>query len=363
MKNILQNNLRKKVWVYSLLLFMSFTGIHCGKKESPNPLPPQPGAENTFTNPLINGADPSVYQKDGVYYYSQTTGNNVRIWKTTAISALSSVAPQTIFTPAMGSANSQNVWAPEIFFLNGKWYAYYTAGNGTDESQRTWVLENSNPDPMLGTWVDKGRLFNSNANFWAIDGTIMQYNNSLYFIWCGRPYVGGSNDLTQNIYISKMASPTQLEGAVTRLSQPEFSWEKNGFSVNEAPQIYQSPTNKFFIIYSASYCGTDDYALGKLSLKDGGDPMKLADWIKSPQPIFSKSPNNNAFGPGHNSFFKSPDGTEEWLIYHANSFSNQGCSDKRNIRIQKFTLNADGSPNLGEPVATGLKLTKPLGEK
>lgn len=363
MKNPVLNNSKSKVVLYVFLLFVSLSGINCGKKESQQITPQQPGQENTFTNPLINGADPSVYQKDGVYYYSQTTGNNVRIWKTTAMSKLSSVAPQTVFTPTMGSANSQNVWAPEIFFLNGKWYAYYTAGNGTDESQRTWVLENSSTDPTTGTWVDKGRIFNANANFWAIDGTIMQYNNNLYFIWCGRPYAGGSNDLTQNIYISKMANPTQLTGEVTRLSQPEFSWEKNGFSVNEAPQIYQSPTNKFFIIYSASFCGTDDYTLGKLTLKTDGDPMNLADWTKNPQPIFTKSPTHNAFGPGHNSFFKSPDGTEDWVIYHANSATNQGCAEKRNIRIQKFTLNADGSPNLGEPVATGLKLTKPSGEK
>lgn len=362
MKQNIKLIIGKKITIFFAVILISVTTITCSKKEPINTVTPPPAIVNSFTNPLITGADPSVYQKDGNYYYTQTTGGNVRIWKTKTLSDLVSAIPQTVFTPNSGAQNSQNVWAPELFYLENKWYIYYTAGNGTDESQRTWVLENSNPDPMLGTWVDKGKLSNDNANFWAIDGTVMQYNNNLYFIWCGRPYLGGAIDLTQNIYISKMKSPTQLEGPVTRLTTPEFNWEKNGFAVNEGPEVYKNPENKYYLVYSGSYCGTDDYALGQLSLKTGGNPLTLADWTKSPQPIFSKSPNNNAFGPGHNSFFKSPDGTEDWIIYHANSFSNQGCADKRNIRMQKFTLNADGSPKLGEPVALGLRLAKPSGE-
>ncbi len=345
-----------------VLFFVCLTAINCGKTESPSPSEPAPVVQNTFTNPLINGADPSVYQKDGFYYYTHTTGTNIRIWKTKALTTLAATTPQTIYTPSSGAQNSQNVWAPELFFLQGKWYMYYTAGNGIDESQRTWVLENNNTDPTQGTWLDKGKLYSPDANFWAIDGTVMQYNNQLYFMWCGRPYLGGPADLTQNIYISKMASPTQLQGPVTRLTTPEFSWEKNGFAVNEGPEIYKNPDNKYYLIYSASYCGTDDYALGMLTLKSGGNPLTLADWDKSPQPVFTKSPANNAFAPGHNSFFKSADGKEDWIIYHANSNTNQGCADKRNIRMQKFTLNQDGSPKLGQPVATGLSIAKPSGE-
>jgi GH43 family beta-xylosidase len=100
-----------------------------------------------------------------------------------------------------------------------------------------------------------------------------------------------------------------------------------------------------------------------LTLKDGGNPLTLADWEKSTQPVFSKKPQNNAFGPGHNAFFKSLDGTENWIIYHANSNTNEECSTKRNIRIQKFTFNTAGVPVFSEPVATGLKMDKPSGEK
>jgi len=292
----------------------------------------------------------------------QTVGNAVRLWKTNSMSKLASASSQVVFSPVMGAPNSRNIWAPEIHFLDGKWYIYYTAGDGNDINQRIWVLENSNEDPTTGTWTDKGKIFSNAADFWAIDGTLMQHNGNNYFVWCGRP--DRSNViLTQNIYISRMTNAWTLEGPVTMLTTPEYAWEKNGFGVNEAPQSLTGPTGKKFLVYSASYCGTDDYTLGMLTLKDGGDPLILADWIKSIEPVFKKNPQNNAFGPGHNAFFKSPDGTENWIIYHANTNAGEGCADRRNIRIQEFTFNTTGIPVFSEPIATGLKVNIPSGDK
>nr|WP_308239926.1 family 43 glycosylhydrolase [Hymenobacter sp. J193] len=61
-------------------------------------------------------------------------------------------------------------------------------------------------------------------------------------------------------------------------------------------------------------------------------------------------------------FFQSKDGQEDWIIYHANSNPNEGCVEKRNPRMQKFTWNADGTPNFGVPVAINQPILKPSGE-
>jgi GH43 family beta-xylosidase len=346
-----------RLYVVLLLIFV----IGCKKKDKPPVEEFVPPIETTFTNPLLNGADPWVYLKDGTYYYLHTMGNSIRLWKTDALSKIASAQAVTVFTPTSGQPNSRNIWAPEIFFLDNKWYIYYTAGNGEDRSQRTWVLENSNADPTTGTWVDKGRIFSTDRDFWAIDGTVLEYNNSRYFLWAGRPDVNNV-DLTQKIYIAKMSNPWTLEGSSTLLTSPQFQWERNGFGVNEAPQVL-TINNKVFMTYSASFCGTDDYALGMLSLNQNGNPLNINDWVKRDQPVFTKKPQSGAYGPGHNSFFKSPDGKENWIIYHANSSPNQGCSDQRNIRIQKFSVGADGAPIFGEPAAIGLQIVKPSGEK
>ncbi len=347
-----------------LLLIAVVVGVfftNCGKKTNnfiPTPPPSTTGA--TFTNPIINGADPYIYQKDGFYYFMVTQGNSVKLWKTKNVSELSTALSTTVYFPTSGAPDSKNVWAPEINFLDGKWYIYYTAGDGADINQRTWVLENANADPMSGTWQAKGQIYSANTNFWAIDGDVMEFGGNRYFLWSGRPNQL-SGDLTQNIYIAKMKNPWTLEGNATKISTPTYSWEKNGFGVNEGPEFLLNG-NKAFVVFSASYCGTDEYALGLLTLKDGGDPLNSQDWTKSTQPVFTKNPQGSAFGPGHNSFFKSSDGTENWLIYHANSLPGQGCGNNRNVRIQKFTFNSDGSPNLGSPVEAGLKIPKPSGE-
>jgi GH43 family beta-xylosidase len=115
--------------------------------------------------------------------------------------------------------------------------------------------------------------------------------------------------------------------------------------------------------YSASGCWTDHYALGLITAEHGADLLNPKSWEKSPQPVLTESPAAHAFGPGHNGFFKSPDGREDWIIYHANPEPNEGCKDERSSRIQKITWNADGTPKFGTPVPLGEPLPKPSGEE
>ena len=84
---------------------------------------------------------------------------------------------------------------------------------------------------------------------------------------------------------------------------------------------------------------------------NGGDPLSADSWVKDPEPVFQRSDENGVFGPGHNGFFKSPDGTEDWIVYHANDQVSDGCDNGRTTRVQKFTWNEDGTPNFGVPVA------------
>jgi hypothetical protein len=54
-------------------------------------------------------------------------------------------------------------------------------------------------------------------------------------------------------------------------------------------------------------------------------------------------------GVGHASFTKSPDGTQDWIVYHAHP-SPGGNADARVIRIQPFMFNTNGTPNFGAPI-------------
>jgi GH43 family beta-xylosidase len=82
-------------------------------------------------------------------------------------------------------------------------------------------------------------------------------------------------------------------------------------------------------------------------------------WKKNPLPVFRHKPEAGVYAPGHNSFFKSPDGMEDWILYHANSAQGQGCGRFRSPRAQMFKWNKDGTPDFGEPVSTGIPIPVP----
>lgn len=320
---------------------------------------------DVFTNPLLpSGPDPWCIFKDGYYYYTNTTAKNITIWKTDDISNLHNAEKKIVFTPPEIGPYSKNLWAPEIHFLEDKWYIYFAADSGYNSSHRLWVLENSSADPMEGEWILKGKI-KTPGDKWSIDGSVFKYKKRRYFIWSG--WEGDTNG-QQNIYIARMKNPFTLKKKRSMISSPQLDWEIHGdlnneddvphVSVNEGPQSLMN-NKKLFIIYSASGCWTDYYALGILTAKRGRNLMRPATWQKSPEPVFKKSIENKVYAPGHNSFFKSPDGREDWILYHANDNPGEGCEDLRSPRAQPFTWNLDGTPNFGKPVSIETKLIVP----
>ncbi|MFJ5811540.1 family 43 glycosylhydrolase, partial [Streptomyces sp. NPDC093093] len=158
----------------------------------------------------------------------------------------------------------------------------------------------------------------------------------------GSGFINGSR---QSLVIAPLGNPYTLSGPFRVISSPTLSWETQGGSVNEGPEpLYHE--GRTFLSYSASNCNTPDYKLGRLELT-GADPLSAASWTKAPAPVFQRSDAAGVYGPGHNGFFTSPDGTGNWLLYHANDTTAGGCDNKRTTRAQKFTWRPDGTPDFG----------------
>jgi GH43 family beta-xylosidase len=308
----------------------------------------------TYTNPLYPGADPQMEFADGYYYYVHTEGTVIDVIRAESMVDLQhGIKRVRVYTaPASGPA-AHEIWAPEIHHLNNKWYIYFAADSGSDISHRMFVLEGDNP---LGPYTFKGQLKPYDApNAWAIDGTVFRHTDGkLYFVWSGRP--GTDTSYSQHIYIAPMSNPYTISGNRISLSAPTYAWEEVGGAVNEGPAVLQR-NGKTFITYSASLYVTPDYKLGMLTNTDG-NVLRAASWVKSPNPVFQKT--DKVFGPGHNAFIKSPDGKEDWIIYHARD--DTSSSSPRTTRAQKFTWNSNGTPYFGSPVAPGVELPLPSGD-
>jgi GH43 family beta-xylosidase len=318
------------------------------------------GQPGILRNPLnaSAGADPWLQYYEGNYYLATTTGSSELTMRTApTLAGLKTAMPVQLYSETDPS-RCCNMWAPEFHLLDGpnglRWYYYYSAGTaGTLENQRTHVLESAGTDPM-GPYTYKGRLYDPQNDVWAIDGSILKIGEAMYFLFSS--WVGNF----QSLFIAPMSNPWTISGPRVLISQPEYDWERKGLNVNEGPvALYRD--DKVFIVYSASYCATPDYALGILTYS-GGDPLSTDAWVKHPQPAFQRSDENGVFGPGHNGFFRSPDGTEDWIVYHANDSASDGCDQGRTTRVQKLTWDDDGMPVFGVPVSTTEEVAAPSGD-
>lgn len=158
---------------------------------------------------------------------------------------------------------------------------YFSADAGKNIDHRIFVIENNSPDPLMGDWKMKGKL-ETPGDKWSIDGSVFEHKNQLYLIWSG--WKGDANG-EQDIYIAKMKNPWTVIGDRVLLSAPTYDWEQHGdlnnpddpphVNVNEGPQIL-AHGNKLFLIYSASGCWTDFYALGMSVADVNADLMDAA---------------------------------------------------------------------------------------
>jgi GH43 family beta-xylosidase len=332
----------------------------CAGKAS-NPVgPPEPSC--TFTNPVAEGQDPWVISHNGSYYLIQSKGREIWIYRSAELTEPIQNGVRVWSAPASGW-NSQHVWAPELHFIDGRWYIYYAAGQAGPPfiHQRSGVLESVSGDPQ-GAYVDKGLLYTGHTpsadaeNIWAIDVTVGRINGQLYAVWSGWEQNAATDKTPQHLYISSMANPWTLRSPRVRISSPVASWEiGTELDINEGPQFLQHNGNTF-IIYSARESWLTAYKLGQLKLT-GSDPLTPASWTKS-GPVFTGT--NVVHGVGHASFVRSPDQSESWIVYHSKIAVTPGW--ERVIRLQKFEWGADGAPVFGTPAPSGMQLQVPSGQ-
>ena len=312
-----------------------------------------------------------VFRYDDFYYMTFTNNQDITLYRSKVLTDWNNAESKLLFKPPPGMNYSTDLWAPELHQLNNNWYVIFTADPRNDSPppetemwceyncpavhHRMYVVEGIGKDPWTASYSYKGEL-NTYDQF-AIDGTYFQHKDQLYHIYsCWYHQYDG---WPANLCITKLSNPWTVSSPFSErqiLSIPEYPWEKTPFgrtindrlSSNEGPQQLTNPeTGQNFLIYSAARSDNRNYCLGQLELV-GDDPMNPSDWRKHPYPVFYQNPSEQAYGVGHASFTTSPDGEENWIVYHGMRDPTNGWG-ARTIRAQEFTWNDDGSPNFPKP--------------
>lgn len=308
------------------------------------------------TNPVVaQRADPWCYKHtDGYYYFTGSVPayDRIEISRAASLRELSMAEPAVVWHKHESGPMSYHIWAPELHYIDGRWYVYFAAGKAEAIWDiRMYVLENESPDPRQGKWVEKGQIQTDWDSF-SLDATTFEHRGTRYLVWAQHaPEIGGNT----NLYIAEMENPWTVRGPQVLITRPEFDWECDGFHVNEGPALLKK-NGRLFLTYSGS--ATDArYCMGLLTADESADLLDPASWQKSPQPVFRTSEANGQYGPGHNSFTTSLDDSQDLLVYHARTYpktyGDPLYDPNRHTQIQRIYWNVDGTPDFREPVSTG----------
>ena len=109
-------------------------------------------------------ADPYIIRKDGWYYFTASAPEFDRIVlrKARTLKELPDAVEKIVWTKHPEGPMSCNIWAPELHFVDGRWYIYFAAARGgADESgvydHRIYALEYF-PEQLSRQTRDTGRI-------------------------------------------------------------------------------------------------------------------------------------------------------------------------------------------------------------
>lgn len=269
-------------------------------------------------------ADPYVYRHtDGKYYFTASVPayDKIILRRADSLKELQTAEETVIWTKHESGEMSKHVWAPELHYLDGKWYVYFAAGERDNIWKiRPFILECADADPITGTWVEKGKMQRSDDDIYSfeafsLDATVFEHRGQRYYIWAEKVSVGIQ---ISNLYIARMESPTKLATAQVLLTTPDYDWERVDIWVNEGPAVLKK-NGRIFVTFSASATG-ECYCMGLLSIGEDEDLLDPRAWKKERYPVLTSSKDASLYGPGHNSFTTLEDGTEV-CVYHARPYS------------------------------------------
>lgn len=348
-KQIAYSDLKEKVSVLNNKMNVAFCG-------------------NSYQNPLsseLDTADPCVvYSPQDKCYYGISTGNTtLTMHRAKKLNDLFRNSESVIVYEAKEEDETYGfLWAPELHCIDGRWYIYTSTHHKNNKGFKHVICLQAKTDNPFDGFELGGHL---NPEVLGIDPTVYQdkKNHKLYL--CFSIVDDGKQAVTGKQYLAmqEMKSPTEVNGDFRIISEATYDWEKvqpyRDVTINEGAYFIEKD-ERLFIVYSGNGCWCDDYVLGILEYV--GDDMLSADsWVKSETPFLTKG--NGNYGPGHATFFYSPDGTELWICHHCLHESNpEHAAMPRHCHCQRVYFDKNGFPRVGVPIPQNVWYEAPSGE-
>ncbi len=352
----------------------------------------------TFRNPVSKrpAQDPFVTwdEINGCYYFLHSSGDQIDIRRSrNAAKLVASEDKCVAWRPEGGDApRLSHFTSPELHHGDdGRWYIYASGSDGiplassfsasNDEEidfgglsfsddipkgasalkggenfkdvgetleYRMFVLQSRTDDPFDG--FEFKNILDDKIS--ALDPTVFRGQDGMLYLAYARQRRGTS------IMVRKMKDWTTVDESQKPVSIVTAHGPNDIF---EAPS-FLTREGKLFLIYSSGGRWSDDCHL-EIRPFVGPDVCRNASWnghkkarslLVTGNMIGTKATDLDKFarcyGPGHASFFPSPDGREVWCAYHGKQRRNVGTGPADVVMyLQRVDFTAAGVPWMGEP--------------
>jgi arabinan endo-1,5-alpha-L-arabinosidase len=212
-------------------------------------------------------------------------------------------------------ADDAGLWAPELKFLNGKYYLYYTA-SGTDLPGGGSAIGVATSPSLLGPWVDSGTpavephgadCCGPDSRRWVFDPDVVEEKGQLYIFYGS--YFGGisARKLSADGLHSDPASQVLITIANRYEGTEVVKHAGYWYLFASATNCCNGPLTAYSV-----FAGRSKNILGPYVDRDG---QSLLAGRVGGTPVISMN-GNRWVGTGHNSVFEDMKG-QFWTVYHA----------------------------------------------
>lgn len=286
-----------------------------------------------FDNPVWGEglADPFCWYHDGMYYAIGTgrgragaerkAGRQVPMVKSRDLQHWQYVG--LVLEPAPEERGG-NFWAPEVAYSDGTFYLYYHC-DGNGKGFRIRVATSKNPE---GPYRDTGTPLTDVAKTpFAIDSTAFRDDDGQWYLFYATDFLDFNETTFRGtaLVADRLAGMTQLEGhpqVVMRAHWPWQVYQRNRTMYGKVADWYtlegpavRKHNGKYYCFYSGGNYQNDSYGVDYLVADRVTGPWREVGRERGPQIV--RSVPGKVIGPGHNSVVSSPDGTQDYIVYHA----------------------------------------------
>lgn len=286
-----------------------------------------------FSNPVctVPLADPFCFLHEGTYYAVGTgaaeagetgaSGMVVPMIKSRDLQHWEEVG--SVLVPPTDEQGGA-FWAPEVAYDAGMFYLYYHP-NGSGHGFRVRVATSRLPE---GPFIDTGwPMTDVRANPFAIDSHAFRDDDGQWYLFYATDFYDEDATTFRGtaLVVDRMVSMIELAGQPQVVMRAHWQWqifERNramggrvaDWYTLEGPSVVKRG-GRYYCFYSGGNYQNDSYGVDYLVADRVTGPWHEAGRFRGPQVM--RSVPGTVIGPGHNSIVSSPDGREDFIVYHA----------------------------------------------